>query len=212
MKYTTAVFALAATAALAQDISVFPECSLPCIIDAVGTTSCEATDFACVCGNMEAVKQAATPCVVDKCGLDKALNEVLPATEKFCADVGNGGGDDGGETPPPPPTTTLATVTTTTPTSTTAPEQPEPTETETPGEGDGDDDDDDEPTETASSGGSMVTPGPTGSAIPPTPTGGDDDDDDTPPPATSSIQTAGAAVVGAVGSFGMLLLGAVAAL
>ncbi len=73
MKYTTAILTLAA-AVSAQDISVFPECSLPCIITAVGTTSCEATDFACVCKNMDAIKTAATPCVVDKCGIDVALS------------------------------------------------------------------------------------------------------------------------------------------
>lgn len=78
MKYSTVALALAAaSSASAQDISIFPECSLPCIIDGIGTTSCEATDFACVCKNMEAIKQAATPCVVDKCGLDTALSAFL---------------------------------------------------------------------------------------------------------------------------------------
>ena len=73
MKYTTAILTLAA-AVSAQDISVFPECSLPCIVTAVGTTSCAATDFSCVCKNMDAIKTAATPCVVDKCGVDVALS------------------------------------------------------------------------------------------------------------------------------------------
>ncbi|AEO56706.1 hypothetical protein MYCTH_2301910 [Thermothelomyces thermophilus ATCC 42464] len=231
MKYTSAVLALAAATATAtaQDISIFPECSMPCIIDAVGKTSCELTDFACVCKNMDSIKQGATSCVVDKCGIDVALNEVLPATEQFCADVGDGDGDgddgegegDGGSessSAPAPPAT--STTTTTLVTSTTkAPEEPSPSATEAPGGGgdeddgdDGDDDEDDgddgedEPTGTTSSPGSIITSEPTGSAIP---SGGDDEDT---PPATSSIATAGAAVVGAMGSFGMMLLGAVAAL
>ncbi|KAL2175166.1 uncharacterized protein P884DRAFT_301861 [Thermothelomyces heterothallicus CBS 202.75] len=230
MKYTSAVLALAAATATAraQDISIFPECSMPCIIDAVGKTSCELTDFACVCKNIDSIKQGATSCVVDKCGIDVALNEVLPATEQFCADVGNGDGDgdgddgegegDGGSesssAPAPPATSTTTTLVTST---TKAPEEPSPSATETPGgggdededdggDGEDDGDDDDEPTGTTSSPGSIITPEPTGSAIP---SGGDEEDT---PPATSSIATAGAAVVGAMGSLGMMLLGAVAAL
>ncbi|KAK4100166.1 hypothetical protein N658DRAFT_497628 [Parathielavia hyrcaniae] len=92
MKYTTAILALAAAAAKAQDLSLFPECSRPCIIDAVGTsTNCAIDDYPCICNNMDAVKQAATPCVVNACGIDVALNEVLPATEEFCAQVLNPG-------------------------------------------------------------------------------------------------------------------------
>ena len=68
MKYTTALIALA-TAVSAQDISVFPQCSLSCIVSAVGTTTC-GTDFECVCKDMEAVKAAALPCVTEACGED----------------------------------------------------------------------------------------------------------------------------------------------
>jgi hypothetical protein len=75
MKYTAALLALAAAVASAQDLALFPECSLPCIIDAVGKeTTCELMDFPCVCKSMEAVKTAATPCVVEKCGQDVALS------------------------------------------------------------------------------------------------------------------------------------------
>ncbi|KAL2152327.1 hypothetical protein VTH82DRAFT_5511 [Thermothelomyces myriococcoides] len=219
MKYTTsAVLALAAATATAQDISIFPECSLPCITKAVGKTSCKLTDFACVCDNMDSIKQGATSCVVDACGIDVALNEVLPATEKFCSEVGDGDGDDGGESssePAPPATTSSSSATTEapeepTPSPTETTEEPSPGPTETPGGGD-DEDDGAQPTETTSSPGSIVTPAPTESS----PADGgddDDDDDDDTPPATSSIITAGAAAVGAMGSFGMMLLGAIAAL
>lgn len=84
MKYTSAVLALAAATATAQDISIFPECAMPCIIDAVGTTSCETTDFACVCDNMEDIKGAATPCVVSKCGIDTALSTSTPQLPSTC--------------------------------------------------------------------------------------------------------------------------------
>ncbi|KAK4157538.1 hypothetical protein C8A00DRAFT_29542 [Chaetomidium leptoderma] len=201
MKYSTALVALAATVASAQDISIFPECSLPCIMDGIGTTSCKATDFACVCKNMEAIKTAATPCVVDKCGLDVALNKVLPATEKFCADVDT--------KPPPAETTTMVTSTTTPPpatSSSSSEEEPEPTSTETPGEGDGDD----EPTESSSAPGSIVTPGPSSIPTPP-PANSSSTTRAAPAEPTSSIQTGGG-VAAVVGSLGMMLLGAVAAL
>ncbi|KAK4203033.1 hypothetical protein QBC40DRAFT_304616 [Triangularia verruculosa] len=180
MKYTTALLALAA-AVSAQDISIFPECSLDCIIKGIGSgTSCELTDFACVCENTESLVKEATPCVLGACGAEVALNEVLPAVEKFCAGVG--GGDDGGDDEP--------SVTTT----------PAPEPTEPPAEEESDDEDA-EPSPTGSFG-SFITPGPTGNAtIPPPP------EQTTAPPVT-----AGAAVMGYMGSLGMLALGAVAAL
>ncbi|KAG7289402.1 hypothetical protein NEMBOFW57_005773 [Staphylotrichum longicolle] len=193
MKYTAALVALAAATVSAQDISVFPECSLPCIITAVGTTSCAATDFACVCKNMEAVKTAATPCVVDKCGLDKALNEVLPATEKFCADVGTGGGAGSSSSSSSGPDAPTATVTTSA--------APEPTGGDD-GEDDGDDDDNETPSATGSSIGSIITQAPSGSSIPSA----------KPPKPTSSVHTAGAPAAAVVGGWAAVLLGAVAAL
>ncbi|KAH6626752.1 hypothetical protein B0J18DRAFT_148962 [Chaetomium sp. MPI-SDFR-AT-0129] len=199
MKYTTAVLALAAAAVSAQDISIFPECSLPCIIDGIGTTSCATTDFVCVCKNMDAIKQAATPCVVEKCGIDVGLNQVLPATEKFCAAVGDGSSSSSA---PPAESTTESTAPTSASSSS---EEAQPSETETPGGGD------DEPATTTTETGSFITPSPTGSLIPSFPSGGDEYSTPTET-ATSSVYTAGAAVVGAVGGFGMMLMGAVAAL
>ncbi|KAK3899678.1 hypothetical protein C8A05DRAFT_36688 [Staphylotrichum tortipilum] len=197
MKYTSAILALASAAAVsAQDISVFPECALPCIISAVGTTSCAATDFACVCKNMDAVKTGATPCVVDKCGVEKALNEVLPATEKFCAAVGSN--PPAATTKDTPAPTTAVTTAAPAPTSTSASE-PAPSPTG------GDDSDDDgegeeEPEET---GAPSVPP----SSFAPSPTS-----TSTTKPTSSAIHTAGAVAVKAVSGFGMLVLGAVAAL
>ncbi|KAB5550888.1 hypothetical protein GE09DRAFT_1189930 [Coniochaeta sp. 2T2.1] len=93
MKYSAVIVAALAAVASAQDISIFPECSLPCILDAISTaTSCQATDYACVCANMDALTAAATGCVVEKCGFDVATGQVLPATKEFCKNVPAAGG------------------------------------------------------------------------------------------------------------------------
>lgn len=78
MKYTTALVATLAAAAAgvsAQDISIFPECSLDCIMNAIGDTPCDVTDFACVCENKESLTQGAAPCVISSCGIDTALSK-----------------------------------------------------------------------------------------------------------------------------------------
>ncbi|SPQ21330.1 2461d8e8-3d69-4add-9b41-b34b3ba55141 [Thermothielavioides terrestris] len=127
MKYTVALLALTAGIS-AQDISILPECSRQCILDAIGKTSCAATDFACACKNMDVIKASATPCVVQKCGIDTALNQVLPATEKFCAAVGSGSSSSSASSSNKP--TAAATTTTTAAAataSTTAPPAVEPT-------------------------------------------------------------------------------------
>ncbi|KAB5576043.1 hypothetical protein GE09DRAFT_1053496 [Coniochaeta sp. 2T2.1] len=93
MKYSAVIVAALAAVASAQDISIFPECSLPCILDAISkATSCQATDYACVCKNMDALTAAATGCVVEKCGFEVATGQVLPATKEFCANVPAAGG------------------------------------------------------------------------------------------------------------------------
>ncbi|KAF4979722.1 hypothetical protein FZEAL_4117 [Fusarium zealandicum] len=84
MKFTLAALALVA-AAQAQSLADVPKCAIPCLDDAVESeTSCETTDLACICKSFEDVRTAATSCVLEKCGSDVALNEVLPATEKLC--------------------------------------------------------------------------------------------------------------------------------
>ncbi|KAK4645729.1 hypothetical protein QC761_204130 [Podospora bellae-mahoneyi] len=186
MKYTAALLALAA-AVSAQDISIFPECSLDCIISGIGSgTSCELTDFACVCENTQSLITSATPCVLEACGADVALNEVLPAVDEFCAGVGGGDDDAPAEDDEPSVTATPA---------------PEPTDA--PAEDDDDEDDEDiEPTPTGSFV-SNITPAPTSNTTIPPPV----EETTTPPPVT-----AGAAAVGYIGSLGMLALGAIAAL
>jgi hypothetical protein len=121
MKYSAVAVAALAALASAQDISVFPACSLSCITSAVSSaTNCQPTDYACVCSNIDALTAAATPCVIQACGADVATNQVLPATQQFCANVGSGSGSCNSTTTTAPPTngtttggpTTAATTTT----------------------------------------------------------------------------------------------------
>ena len=72
MKYSAVVVALLG-AAVAQDLSMIPECAQGCITDAVSTsTNCKADDFPCICKNQNALIGGATPCVIEKCGADVA--------------------------------------------------------------------------------------------------------------------------------------------
>jgi hypothetical protein len=194
MKYTAALAAGLAAIASAQDLADLPACSLRCITDAISASTCGA-DLPCICRNMDTLIQEATGCVVDACGIDIAVNEVLPATREFCEQVGGGGGGGGGSSDAN--TSAAATSTTAAEPSSTASEDPTPTEG---GDGEEDDDDDAAPTTTASVPASVITPGPSANNTLPS-----------PPRPTSTAATAGAAVVGYIGSLGMLALGAVAA-
>ncbi|KAJ5348928.1 extracellular membrane [Penicillium brevicompactum] len=85
MKFAAVVLAFAALAH-AQSRADVPPCALPCLDDAVKQkTSCATDDYACICKDQDAVKSAATSCVVSKCGISTSENEVLPAVKKICA-------------------------------------------------------------------------------------------------------------------------------
>ncbi|KAJ5329632.1 hypothetical protein N7452_010022 [Penicillium brevicompactum] len=48
----------------------------PCLDDAVKQkTSCATDDYACICKDQDAVKSAATSCVVSKCGISTAESQ-----------------------------------------------------------------------------------------------------------------------------------------
>ena len=92
MKYAVAA-ALLAAIVKAQTIDDVPSCAVPCLDDAIKSeTDCDTTDYACVCANFDAIRGVATTCVIDECGPEVALNEVLPAVEALCA--AQGGGDE----------------------------------------------------------------------------------------------------------------------
>lgn len=89
MKYAFAAVALAAVAR-AQSFSDIPECAVPCLTDAIASeTDCGADEFPCICANFEDIQGVATGCVLEECGAEVALNEVLPAVEGLCESVGD---------------------------------------------------------------------------------------------------------------------------
>ncbi|KAK2016142.1 hypothetical protein LZ32DRAFT_105770 [Colletotrichum eremochloae] len=95
MKYSFALAALVAVAAAQAGSNPIPECAQKCLSDATASaTSCKDGDYSCTCqeANKAAIQAAATSCVIAACGVDKALNEVLPASDKLCAQAAAGGG------------------------------------------------------------------------------------------------------------------------
>ncbi|QPG93958.1 hypothetical protein C2857_003800 [Epichloe festucae Fl1] len=93
MKFSAATVLAMAAVVSAQSAADIPDCARPCLEKAVkDKTSCATTDYACICKteNFSAIRGAATSCVLEKCGTETAIGEVLPATQKLCA----GAGDD----------------------------------------------------------------------------------------------------------------------
>jgi len=91
MKYSAALLVAAGLAA-AQDLSQIPSCAQPCLVDAIkNATSCHVdssfVDFKCACDHKSDLVSAATNCVLGACGLETATGQVLPATDSFCAQV-----------------------------------------------------------------------------------------------------------------------------
>ncbi|OBS28173.1 hypothetical protein FPOA_02114 [Fusarium poae] len=134
MKYSVAFVALAAVAAQAQSLADVPKCALPCLDKAIASeTDCDKTDLACVCKGFSAVRSVATSCVIDECGTDVAINEVLPATEGLCKNPPKES-EDKPSTAEEKPTTTKVVVSTSVAVveTTTAAEEEKPTTTVAP--------------------------------------------------------------------------------
>ncbi|KAK7414342.1 hypothetical protein QQX98_006784 [Neonectria punicea] len=93
MKYAFVALALAA-AARAQSRDDIPECAIDCLDEGIESeTSCSTTDYTCVCKDFSKVQAVATSCVIDACGADVAVNDVLPAVQALCEAVESGGGE-----------------------------------------------------------------------------------------------------------------------
>ncbi|KAK1254767.1 hypothetical protein MKX08_008762 [Trichoderma sp. CBMAI-0020] len=85
MKFTLALAAFVA-AVYGQTVDDIPPCAIPCLQDAIAsTTSCAVDDYACACKNFDALETAAAPCIISACGADVAINKVLPAVQALCA-------------------------------------------------------------------------------------------------------------------------------
>lgn len=94
MKYPTAFAAFAAAGlASAQGLDSVPQCARQCLGPAIQETGCSETDVACFCKpeNREKIVSAGTGCVLQSCGQETALNEVLPAITKVCESASGGG-------------------------------------------------------------------------------------------------------------------------
>ncbi|KAG5973670.1 hypothetical protein E4U58_004608 [Claviceps cyperi] len=91
MKVSAVATAAMAGLVSAQNIFDIPGCALPCVQTAVSKTVCFPTDFGCLCSkdNFIAMQAAATACVIEKCGANKAVSEVLPAIQKLCSAIGD---------------------------------------------------------------------------------------------------------------------------
>ncbi|KAK9438590.1 Extracellular membrane protein, CFEM domain protein [Metarhizium brunneum] len=91
MKFLAIASLAMASLAAGQSLADLPSCALDCLNDAVkqGTT-CSATDLPCICSKFDVIQGAAAGCILSACGQDVALNEVLPATQKLCANAGSG--------------------------------------------------------------------------------------------------------------------------
>ncbi|KAK8079085.1 hypothetical protein PG994_002892 [Apiospora phragmitis] len=87
MKYSFTAATLLAVVA-AQSMSDIPSCAVPCIQSAAATsTSCTATDYKCICNDVDAIQGAASSCVLEKCGATVAMSAVVPAVKSFCEKV-----------------------------------------------------------------------------------------------------------------------------
>ncbi|KAL7800992.1 hypothetical protein V8C43DRAFT_302196 [Trichoderma afarasin] len=85
MKFTL-VLATFAAVVYGQTIDDIPACARTCIENAVLAAGCSSgTDVACACANFTAVQNGSTSCVIAACGVDVAINQVLPATQALCA-------------------------------------------------------------------------------------------------------------------------------
>ncbi|QUC15825.1 uncharacterized protein UV8b_00066 [Ustilaginoidea virens] len=85
---------LAALAGLAfaaePEFAQFPECARPCLSSAYKTIGCGVHDTPCGCKaeNQKKIRDHATKCVIDACGISKAL-KTKSIGEKACKDFKN---------------------------------------------------------------------------------------------------------------------------
>ncbi|KAI0458804.1 NADP-dependent oxidoreductase domain-containing protein [Xylaria acuta] len=85
MQFTLATIATLVGVVSAQTWNDIPACAQPCILDAVAAvTDCGSTDYECICASRDTVQNEAASCVISACGLDVAINEVIPAVNAAC--------------------------------------------------------------------------------------------------------------------------------
>ncbi|EGC47944.1 predicted protein [Histoplasma capsulatum var. duboisii H88] len=74
--------------AYSQNKPQIPKCALACQDSVERVTDCRRDDYKCICKpeNFDKIVEESGPCVSKHCGTFVALNEVLPAMQKFCED------------------------------------------------------------------------------------------------------------------------------
>ena len=80
MKFSAIILGAASLVAAQKVIDYFPECSVECLKESVAAASdCSFEDAWCVCvqATYEAITSHATPCVMTKCGADKAISKLF---------------------------------------------------------------------------------------------------------------------------------------
>ncbi|WYZ44964.1 hypothetical protein EsH8_VIII_000280 [Colletotrichum jinshuiense] len=95
MKYSYVLLATAGLAAAQQKFTdVVPACSIKCLTQAVkdGTKCSSIDDSQCVCEatNYRNIYTVGVACVLQACGSDVAIGQLLPAAAKFCREVTGG--------------------------------------------------------------------------------------------------------------------------
>ncbi|SPO02442.1 uncharacterized protein DNG_05115 [Cephalotrichum gorgonifer] len=87
MKSITLLITVTAVAAAQKATDYFPECSIDCLEESVSAVSdCSFDDAWCICvqSTYEAITAHGTSCVMQACGSDVAVGEVLPAAIPYC--------------------------------------------------------------------------------------------------------------------------------
>ncbi|RDA88868.1 hypothetical protein CP532_5513 [Ophiocordyceps camponoti-leonardi (nom. inval.)] len=87
MQFTAAVIlAVAAVASAASDkgIKELPYCAQHCVTDAAqGHTNCEGA-LDCLCDNVHTLAVQAADCVIESCGKETSIHDVLPKAMDIC--------------------------------------------------------------------------------------------------------------------------------
>ncbi|KAK3298095.1 uncharacterized protein B0H64DRAFT_137631 [Chaetomium fimeti] len=89
--------AVAVVCAAADSLSTYiPKCAVGCLTTAIDTvTSCkgpEDLECFCIADNYRAIYDSGVACVLQACGNDVSVGEVLPAAARMCEEVTGAGG------------------------------------------------------------------------------------------------------------------------
>jgi hypothetical protein len=72
---------------ISQEIAALPSCSLSCISDAIASSGCGHTDYACQCGTANAaIQEAAGPCLYKVCSSNDISSEA-PSLNIFALEL-----------------------------------------------------------------------------------------------------------------------------